>query len=106
MVGLPLDVWVMMGFSILVFFGGTLWALLYTLREEDRKLRLLQSEEALDTHSPRALRDLRDWIEAHPDDPDVETARTIYRDCVETLRSTNRHFYDWSSADLERLEAP
>lgn len=106
MFGLSVDVLVMMGFSILVFFGGTLWALLHTLREEDRKLRLLQSESSLDSLSPRALRDLRAWIDAHPDDPDVDDGRALYRECLETLRSTDRHFYDWSDAEIERLDTP
>lgn len=94
----------MMAFSIVVFFGGTLWALRHTLQEEDRKLRLLTSQEALDTLSPAALRDLRSWIERHPSEPDVETARQRYRECVETLRSTDRHFYDWAEEDISRLE--
>ncbi len=106
MFGLPVDAWVMMTFSILVFFGGTLWALLHTLREEDRKLRLLRSQSSIDPLSPRALRDLRAWMQAHPSDPDLDDGEALYRECIETLRATDRHFYDWSEAEIERLDTP
>lgn len=102
---LPVDVWVMMMFSILVFFGVSVYALVYTLWQEEQKMQILQTEDTIDTHSPRALADLKAWIDAHADDADVDTARATYRNCVEALRSTNRHFYDWSSADINRLES-
>lgn len=104
MTGLPFDVWAMMIFSVLVFFGISIWMLLYTLREEERKMDILRSEGAIDTHSPTALHELRAWIEAHPNDPDVDDARATYRECVEALQSTNRHFYDWSDEEIVRLE--
>jgi hypothetical protein len=94
----------MMLFSIAVFFGVSVYALVYTLWQEEQKMQILQSEDEIDTHSPRALDDLRSWIEAHPDDADAEAARAAYRGCVETLRSSSRHFYDWSAAEIDRLE--
>ena len=105
MTALPLDVWVMMLFSAAVFFGISLWMLVYTLRQEERKLRILRDEDALDTYAPAALRELRAWIEVHPDDPDLETARTRYDECVEALRTSDTHVYDWSTADLEEFDA-
>jgi hypothetical protein len=104
MSALPPDVWAMMIFSVLVFFGVSICALVFTLRQEEQKMEILRAEDELDTHSPRALADLRAWIEAHPTDADVEGARATYRDCVDALRSTERHFYDWSVEDIDRLE--
>lgn len=105
--GLPIDVWAMMLFSILVFFGVSLWALVYSLREEERKMVILEDEGALDAFSPRALDDLYQWIQSHPNPSasEVEEARASYRDCVDTLRSTTRHFYEWSDVDIDELEA-
>jgi len=107
MLGLPFDVWAMMLFSILVFFGGSLWALIYTLREEDRKMVILQQEGSLDTFSPEALRDLRRWISSHPnpEGQEVQNARTTYRECVDTLKTTTRHFYNWSPDEIDGLES-
>jgi hypothetical protein len=95
----------MMLFSAAVFFGISLWMLVYTLRQEERKLRILRDEDALDTYAPAALRELRAWIDTHPDDPDGETARTRYDECVEALRTTDTHVHDWSAADLEEFDA-
>ncbi len=105
MLGLSLDVWATMIFCVVAFFGVTLWTLLYTLRQEDKKLALFKTEGDLDTYSPRALRDLRAWIEAHPnpDVPDVRAARAAHNDCVETLKTTDQHFYGWTDEDIEEL---
>lgn len=103
MTTLPLDVWVMMLFSAAVFFGGSLWMLVSSLRQEERKMRILEEEHTLDPYSPAALRDLRAWIDAHPDDPDIERARTRYRECVDALQQADRHVYDWTAADLSSL---
>lgn len=106
MLGLSLDVWATMLFCVLAFFGVAIWALVYTLRQEEKKLALFETEGDLDTYSPRALSDLRRWIESHPNPthPDVEAARSAYNDCVDTLRNTDRHFYRWSRAEVDRLD--
>ena len=106
MLGLPVDVWATMAFCVLAFFGVSIWTLVYTLRQEERKMALLKTESDLDTYSPRALDDLKHWIETHPDPthPDVEAARAAYNDCVDTLQSTDRHFYGWSRAEVGRLD--
>jgi len=101
---LPLDVWLMMGFSILVFFGGSVWAVVQSLVQEEQKMQILRTQNELDPYSPRALRDLRAWIDRHAHDPDIDEARARYRECREALRSTDRHFYGWSTADIDRLE--
>jgi len=101
---LPFDVWAMLIFSVLAFFGVSLWMLVLTLRQEDRKMEILQSEGVLDTHSPAALRDLRRWINAHPDDPDVDEARAAYRECLDALQASDRHVYGWSAAEIESFD--
>ena len=101
---LPADVWVMMIFSILAFFGVSIWALVYTLRQEEQKMIILSSEKSIDTHSPRALRELKQWIDANADDPDIEVARDTYRECVDAVRSTDQHFHDWTKAEIDELE--
>jgi len=107
MLGLTLDVWVTMLFCVVAFFGVALWALVYTLRQEEKKLALFETEGDLDMYSPRALRDLRRWIDAHPaaTHPDVKEGKALYNDCVDTLKTTDRHFYDWSASEVERLDA-
>jgi len=105
MTGLPADVWAMMIFSILAFFGVSIFILIYSLRQEEQKMQILRTEETLDTHSPAALRELRAWIDAHPTDPDVENARAAYNECVDALWSTSEHFYDWSPEEIQQLDS-
>jgi ABC-type nickel/cobalt efflux system permease component RcnA len=96
--------WVVMIGSIALLWVPALWALFRTLRDEDRKLELLDEQGAIDTYSPEALAELRDWIRAHPDDEYAPEARERYNDCVETLRTIDEPFYDWSESEIEDLE--
>lgn len=106
MIGLPFDVWAMLLFSVAVFFGGSIWALTYSLIQEERKMKILNQEGALDTYSPRALQDLKIWLQSHPtpDSSAVQEGREAYRECVEALRSNTQYFYDWTDDDIDRLE--
>lgn len=94
----------MLAFTLLAFWGVSLWALTRTLRQESRKVDILEQQDRMDTYSPEALAELREWIEDHPNDPLADRARAQYNECVDVVTQTNRHFYDWSDADINRLE--
>ncbi len=94
----------MLAFILLAFYGVAGWALVRTLRQESRKVEILEEQDRMDTYSPKALAELRDWIEDNPDDPLVDEARRRYNECVDTLETTDRHFYDWSDREIDRLE--
>lgn len=98
------EVWAIMLFTILAFWGIAGWALVRTLRQEDRKVEMLEHQDRIDTYSPKALADLREFIENNPEDPYTADARRRYNECVETLKGTDRQFYDWSDEEIERLE--
>ncbi|WP_336345552.1 outer membrane protein assembly factor BamD [Halalkalicoccus ordinarius] len=98
------EVWATMIFTILAFWGIAIWALVRTLRQEDRKVELLEHQDRIDTYSPRALSDLREWIEENPDDSYAPDARRRYNECVETLEEMDRRFYDWSDEEIAALE--
>lgn len=95
---------VVMFATIVVLWGAASWALVRTLRDEDRKLELLEEQGEIDTYSPESLRELRTWIEEHPDDPLAEEARAAYNDCIETLETIDESFYDWSTEEIGQLE--
>lgn len=98
------EVWAMMTFTVVVFWGVAGWALVRTLRQEERKTEMLEHQDRIDTYSPRALADLREWLENNPNDPYAADARRRYNECVETLRRTDRHFYEWSDEKIASLE--
>ncbi|WP_255170715.1 hypothetical protein [Natrononativus amylolyticus] len=91
-------------FTLLAFWGVAFWALTRTLRQEGRKVEILKHQDRMDTYSPRALAELREWIENNPDDPLADDARARYNECVTVLETTDRHFYDWSDEEITRLE--
>ena len=102
--GLSAEVLGMLAFTLLAFWGVSAWALVRTLRQEGRKVEILEHQSRMDTYSPKALAELREWIEDNPNDPLVDEVRDQHNECVEVLRQTDRHFYDWSGEEIERLE--
>lgn len=101
---LSLAVWVVMLGSIALLWVPSSWALYRTLRDEDRKLALLNDQGEIDTYSPQALAELRNWIQSHPNDEYAPEARERYNECIETLREIDEPFYDWSDEEIEDLE--
>lgn len=93
-----------LAFTLTAFWGVATWALVRTLRQEERKVELLSRQDRIDTYSPEALADLREWVEANPNDPLADDARRAHNECVETLRSIDRYYYDWSEPQIESLE--
>lgn len=100
---LPPEVWVAMLLTAAVFWGVSGWALVRTLRQEERKTEILERQRVMDTYSPRALAELREWIRENPDDPYRADAVEKYNECVRALQSTDRHFYDWDDEEIRSL---
>ena len=101
---LTAETWIGMGVAIVMFWGIASWAMIRTLRQEERKVSIVDRQGRMDTYSPAALEDLRAWIRTNPEDPDVEAAREQYNECVDTLKTADHRFYDWSDDEVESLE--
>ena len=101
---LSLTTWVVMVAIIGILWGGATLTIRRSMRDEDHKLELINQQGKIDTYSPRALADLREWIENNPDDPYAEEARARYNDCVETLQEIDEPFYDWNDDEIASLE--
>lgn len=96
--------WVTLGILLVLVPGIASLILIRSLRTEDRKLELLQSQERIDSYSPQALRELREWIQSHPNHPQTAQARQRYNECVRTLREIDEPYYDWSQEQIGELE--
>ncbi|WP_101295609.1 hypothetical protein [Halegenticoccus soli] len=96
--------WISLLGSVAVLWGTATWALYRSLRDEDRKLELLEKQGEIDTYSPQALAELREWIRANPDDPLAEETRRRHNECVEILKRIDEPFYGWERRDVEALE--
>ena len=101
---LTISGWISMFVVIVLLWGTASWAIYRSLRDEDRKLELLEEQGEIDTYSPKALADLKEWIRSHPDDPHTETARSRYNECIEILRRRDVTFYEWDDREVESLE--
>jgi len=99
--------WATLLVSAVALPGVASAVLVRSLRTEERKLRLLKDQDNIDSYSPRAMADLREWIRNNPDDSFAPEARERYNECVRTLREVDEPYYDWSEeqiADLETVE--
>ncbi|AXR76333.1 hypothetical protein [Natrarchaeobaculum sulfurireducens] len=101
---LTAETWIGMGVAVVMFWGVASWAMIRTFRQEEKKISIVEDQRRIDTYSPNALEDLREWIHSRPDDPDVEVAREQYNECVDVLKSADHRFYDWSDDEVESLE--
>lgn len=96
--------WVTMLLAILALPGVASVVLVRSLRTEGRKLTLLREQGNLDSYSPQALKELREWIQTNPNNPYVSDARQRYNECVRTLREIDDPYYDWSDEQIKELE--
>lgn len=101
---LAAETWIGIGVAVVMFWGVASWAMVRTLRQEEQKISIVEKQRYMDTYSPKALEDLHEWIQSRPDDPDVEAAREQYNECVDTLKTADHRFYDWSDDEVESLE--
>lgn len=96
--------WITMILAILALPGVASVILIKSLRTEERKLRLLKDQGTIDSYPPRALRELREWAQANPNDPYAPEARQRYNECVRSLREIDEPYYDWSDEEIAELE--
>ncbi|QRV13929.1 hypothetical protein [Haloterrigena salifodinae] len=96
--------WVTMLLAILALPGVAGAILIRSLRTEDRKLELLREQGNIDSYPPRALQELREWVQTNPNDPYAPEARQRYNECVRSLREIDEPYYDWSAEQIEALE--
>lgn len=104
MAALSASGWAVLAVAVGSLWGVAVWALYRSLTDEERKLELIREQGEIDTYSPRALRELREWYERNPEDPLAEEARRRHNECVQTLREIDEPFYDWSEEEIARLE--
>ncbi|MGC3872204.1 hypothetical protein ACPF7Z_02905 [Halomonas sp. GXIMD04776] len=81
--------------SIIALWGVASWALVYSMRQEERKLRLIKEQGDFEPYSPRAFRDLERWIERHDTSEHAQEMQGVREEQREALHRCRRHFYDW-----------
>lgn len=89
---------VVMVASIIALWGVAVLALVYSMRQEDRKLVLLQEQGDFEPFSPAAQRDIEEWLRRHPDGQDADEMRELLDGQQRSLQWNSRQFYLWPDA--------
>lgn len=81
---------------IIALWGVAGTALVYSMRQEGRKLTLLETQKSFEPLSPRAMHDLEDWLARHPEGEQAQEMRELLDTQHQALRNNPRRYYDWS----------
>lgn len=84
--------------SIIALWGVASWALVYSMRQEERKLQLINSQGGFEPFSPRAAHDLDAWIEKNGTDENIQEMKDIREEQREAMSKYNRYFYSWNKS--------
>ncbi|WP_148252140.1 hypothetical protein [Aidingimonas lacisalsi] len=93
---------IVMTASIIALWGVATVALSYSLRQEERKLALIQSQGDFEPLSPRAQRDLETWLARHPEEEPAREVRELLELQQQAMQHNPQRFYDWSTIDEAR----
>lgn len=89
---------VMLG-SIAALWGVATLTLVHSMRQEERKLALIESQGGFEPFSPRAAADIEGWLARHPDAPEADDMRELLQQQRDALQRHPRTFYDWPHRD-------
>ena len=82
--------------SIVALWGVATLALVHSMRQEDRKLALLQEQGDFEPFSPAAQRDIETWLFRHPEGAKAQEIRELLELQNQARRNNTRHFYHWA----------
>lgn len=87
--------------SIVALWGVATWALLYTLRLEEKKQALIARQGGYECYSPRAFRDLERSIErGRAAGAQMERMRECRQEQLDALQKYGARLYHWRARDL------
>ncbi|MCL1478946.1 hypothetical protein MIH18_03580 [Marinobacter sp. M3C] len=89
---------------IFVLWGVASVALVYSMRQEERKLQLIKKQGSFEPYSPKALRDLDRWIEQNNTSEHVQEMRDVHDEQREALQKCKSYFYIWDQSDVEIMK--
>lgn len=91
-----IDSIIVMVLSMLALWGVATTALVYSMRKEDVKLKLVQKQDGFESFSPKAQRDLEQWLVNNTGSkhaPEIQALLVMQKDA---LLKYPEHFYNWS----------
>lgn len=92
--------------SIVALWGVAIWALVYTLRQEERKQALIASQGGFECYSPRAFRDLERFLEkSSTSEAHLREFQESRREQLDSLQKYEARLYHWRPTDLPASNA-
>lgn len=89
---------------IVALWGVASVALVYSLSQEERKLKLIKKQGGFEPYSPQALRDLDRWIEQNNTSEHAQEVRNVHEGQRAALQKYTSYFYTWNRSDIESLK--
>ncbi|SDM24498.1 hypothetical protein SAMN05661010_03752 [Modicisalibacter muralis] len=86
--------------AITMIWGIATLALIHTMRQESRKLELLQVQGGFEPFSPTAQQDIEGWLARHPSGESAHEMRELLEFQHRSLRDNPRRFYHWPNPDI------
>ncbi|ODC04564.1 hypothetical protein BFW38_14525 [Terasakiispira papahanaumokuakeensis] len=83
---------VMLG-SMVVLWGVANSALIVSMRRQERKLALIQSQGGFEPFSPRAFQDLQQWCDQHSDHANIAEVEALLQQQEEAMKAYPQRFY-------------
>lgn len=84
--------------SIIALWGVATVTLVHSMRQEDRKLELLQEQGDFEPFSPAAQHDMETWLSRHPEGEQAREMRALLEIQNQARHSNARHFYHWENS--------
>lgn len=88
---------VMLG-SIAALWGVAILTLVHSMRQEERKLSLIEAQGGFEPFSPRAVADIEAWLARHPDDDGAHEMRELLEEQRDALQRHAQTFYGWPTS--------
>ncbi|WP_110651134.1 hypothetical protein [Salinicola peritrichatus] len=84
--------------SIAALWGVATITLVHSMRQEGRKLSLLQEQGNFEPFSPAAQHDIEEWLARNPEGEKAREMRELLELQNQARRNNSRHFYHWANS--------
>ena len=92
---MSIDAIIVMVMSMFALWGVATTALVYSMRKEDYKLKLIQKQRGFEPFCPAAQNDIETWLEHNCNNEHADEMRELLAMQQQALQKYPEHFYDW-----------
>lgn len=90
--------------SMIALWGVASWSLVYSMRQEERKLNLIKEQGSFEPYSPHSLHDLERWIKRNPRSECLQEVIGVIKEQKDAMRNCKNYYYEWDDTEVQRLK--